>query len=142
MYTANYLTTQPIPAVNPEPRRVDGVLISFGVKESSHWAARAPTAGSSQSSPARRCSPPASPGRPSRRQRPASYRLPWDADRLIFSVREPFTSRTSRASLSRHCLSSRLSGIRKVSLLTTSPLTGNLSVTVISPTVIYLMSDF
>ena len=30
---------------------------------------------------------------------PESYRLPWEAEELYFTVREPFTSRTSRASL-------------------------------------------
>jgi hypothetical protein len=30
---------------------------------------------------------------------PESYQLPWEADKLYFSVREPFTSRTSQASI-------------------------------------------
>jgi hypothetical protein len=30
---------------------------------------------------------------------PETYRLPWEADELYFSVREPFTSRTSAANI-------------------------------------------
>jgi NAD kinase len=39
--TAKYLSTQPILALNPDPRRVDGVLIPFGVDEAGEWVARA-----------------------------------------------------------------------------------------------------
>lgn len=41
MNTAKYLTTQPILALNPDPRRVDGVLIPFAVEETAEWVARA-----------------------------------------------------------------------------------------------------
>ncbi len=161
--TAKYLSKQPLLAINPDPRRVDGILIPFGVDEAGEWVARA-VAGRA---PLRRvtmaqaalndgqvlyafndlfigpCShvsaryrieyagqaedqsssglivstgagstgwlqsvvtgaarvtagvtgleitPPA----------PETYRLPWEADELYFAVREPFTSRTSQASL-------------------------------------------
>jgi len=39
--TAKYLTTQPILAVNPDPQRVDGILIPFNVGECGVWLARA-----------------------------------------------------------------------------------------------------
>ena len=39
--TAKYLSAQPILAVNPDPARVDGVLIPFSVDEAGEWAARA-----------------------------------------------------------------------------------------------------
>jgi NAD kinase len=39
--TAKYLTTQPILAVNPDPGRIDGVLIPFGVGDVAAWAPRA-----------------------------------------------------------------------------------------------------
>jgi NAD kinase len=39
--TAKYLSTQPILALNPDPQRVDGVLIPFGVDEAGEWVARA-----------------------------------------------------------------------------------------------------
>ncbi len=39
--TAKYLSTQPILALNPDPRRVDGILIPFGVEEAGEWVARA-----------------------------------------------------------------------------------------------------
>jgi NAD kinase len=39
--TAKYLTTQPILAVNPDPGRIDGVLIPFGVGDVAGWVARA-----------------------------------------------------------------------------------------------------
>ncbi len=39
--TAKYLSAQPILALNPDPRRVDGVLIPFGVAEAGEWVARA-----------------------------------------------------------------------------------------------------
>jgi NAD kinase len=38
--TAKYTTTQPILALNPDPRRVDGILIPFGVDEAGEWIAR------------------------------------------------------------------------------------------------------
>jgi NAD kinase len=38
--TAKYLAAQPILAVNPDPQRVDGILIPFGVDEAGEWAAR------------------------------------------------------------------------------------------------------
>ncbi len=39
--TAKYLAAQPILAINPDPRRVDGILIPFGVDEAGEWVARA-----------------------------------------------------------------------------------------------------
>jgi NAD kinase len=39
--TAKYLTTQPILAINPDPARIDGVLIPFTVGEMSEWIERA-----------------------------------------------------------------------------------------------------
>lgn len=39
--TAKYLTTQPILALNPDPARIDGVLIDFRVEEMSTWLERA-----------------------------------------------------------------------------------------------------
>jgi hypothetical protein len=39
--TAKYLTAQPILALNPDPQRVDGMLIPFAVEEAGEWAARA-----------------------------------------------------------------------------------------------------
>lgn len=38
---AKYLTTQPILAINPDPRRIDGVLIPFGLEEAGEWLGRA-----------------------------------------------------------------------------------------------------
>ena len=38
--TAKYLTTQPILAINPDPRRVDGLLAPFAVEEAEDWIAR------------------------------------------------------------------------------------------------------
>src|SRR4029077_3710056 len=38
---AKYLTTQWILAVNPDPQRVDGILIPFGVEEAGEWVRRA-----------------------------------------------------------------------------------------------------
>ncbi len=35
--TAKYLTTQPILAINPDPERIDGVLIPFSFKELGTW---------------------------------------------------------------------------------------------------------
>ncbi len=37
---AKYLAGQPILAVNPDPQRVDGILLPFGVEEAGEWAAR------------------------------------------------------------------------------------------------------
>ena len=161
--TAKYLTTQAILAVNPDPGRVDGVLIPFSVEEAGEWLNRAVAgrvgvkhvsmakatlndgqvmyafndlfigarthvsaryrleyggraenqsssgviistgAGSTgwlQSIVTGACrvaagiastdvTPPA----------PESYRLLWEAEELYFTVREPFTSRTSQAGL-------------------------------------------
>jgi hypothetical protein len=39
--TAKYLTTQPILAINPDPDRIDGVLIPFGVDDLATWLPRA-----------------------------------------------------------------------------------------------------
>src|SRR5258708_18891395 len=39
--TAKYLRRQPILAVNPDPRRVDGILLPFSRDEAGEWAARA-----------------------------------------------------------------------------------------------------
>jgi NAD kinase len=39
--TAKYLTAQPILAINPDPARVDGVLIPFSVAEAGAWIERA-----------------------------------------------------------------------------------------------------
>lgn len=39
--TAKYLTTQPILAVNPDPERIDGVLLPFGVDDLATWLPRA-----------------------------------------------------------------------------------------------------
>jgi len=39
--TAKYLTTEPILALNPDPNRVDGILIPFGVHEARVWIDRA-----------------------------------------------------------------------------------------------------
>ncbi|NWG21794.1 MAG: sugar kinase [Chloroflexi bacterium] len=38
--TAKYLASQPILAVNPDPSRIDGVLIPFGVAEAGEWVVR------------------------------------------------------------------------------------------------------
>jgi len=35
--TAKYLTSQPILALNPDPERIDGVLIPFAYTEARHW---------------------------------------------------------------------------------------------------------
>ena len=37
---AKYLAAQPILAINPDPARVDGILIPFSVDEAGEWAAR------------------------------------------------------------------------------------------------------
>jgi len=39
--TAKYLTTQPILAINPDPARIDGILIPFAVAELGAWIERA-----------------------------------------------------------------------------------------------------
>jgi len=39
--TAKYLTTEPILALNPDPTRVDGVLIPFQISEAREWLERA-----------------------------------------------------------------------------------------------------
>jgi hypothetical protein len=39
--TAKYLTEEPILAINPDPARVDGILVPFGVGEAREWIARA-----------------------------------------------------------------------------------------------------
>ena len=39
--TAKYLTTQPILAINPDPARIDGVLIPFTVQDLATWLPRA-----------------------------------------------------------------------------------------------------
>jgi NAD kinase len=39
--TAKYLTAQPILAINPDPARIDGILIPFTVAEMSAWIERA-----------------------------------------------------------------------------------------------------
>ena len=161
--TAKYLRAQPLLAINPDPQRVDGILLPFSPEEAGEWAARAAAgqaplrqvtmaraslndgqalyafndlfigprshvsaryrleyAGQAEdqsssgiivstgagctgwlssivTSAARltagltglEISPPA----------PESYRLPWEADALYFTVREAFTSRTSQAGL-------------------------------------------
>src|SRR5499427_3744775 len=38
--TAKYLRGQPILAVNPDPSRVDGILLPFSPEEAGEWAAR------------------------------------------------------------------------------------------------------
>lgn len=161
--TAKYLDGQPILAINPDPQRIDGVLLPFRAEEAGEWASRA----AAGQAPLRRVTmakaslndgqtlyafndlfigprshvsaryrleydgraedqsssglivstgagstgwlqsivtgsvrvtagltgldltPPA----------PETYRLPWEADKLYFAVREPFTSRTSQATL-------------------------------------------
>lgn len=39
--TAKYLTAQPILAINPDPQRIDGVLIPFAAAEAGEWVLRA-----------------------------------------------------------------------------------------------------
>lgn len=39
--TAKYLTTQPLLALNPDPQRVDGILIPFSFQETGTWLERA-----------------------------------------------------------------------------------------------------
>jgi len=161
--TAKYLTRQPILAVNPDPERVDGILIPFAVEEAGEWVARAAEgraavqpvtmakatlntgqslygfndlfigpqshisaryriefagkaedqmssgiivstgAGSTgwlQSIVTGACRVAAGASKakvapPDQEQ----YRLPWDAEELYFTVREPFTSRISKANI-------------------------------------------
>lgn len=38
--TAKYLSTQPILAINPDPQRIDGILIPFGYNELGKWIER------------------------------------------------------------------------------------------------------
>lgn len=161
--TAKYTNAQPILAVNPDPQRVDGILIPFSVAEAGEAVARAVAGRAAQRAvtmaqaalgdgqvlyafndlfigprthvsaryrleyagqaedqsssglivstgagstgwlqsvvtgavrvaagiTGTELAPPA----------PESYRLPWEADELYFTVREPFTSRTSAATL-------------------------------------------
>jgi NAD kinase len=161
--TAKYLRAQPLLAVNPDPSRVDGILLPFSPEEAGEWAAltaagqaplrqvtmaraslndgqalyafndrfigprshvsaryRLEYAGQAEDQSSSgiivstgagstgwlqsvingavgvaagvtgiEIPPPA----------PESYRLPWETDELYFSVREPFRSRTSAATL-------------------------------------------
>ena len=161
--TAKYLAGQPILAINPDPQRVDGILLPFGVDEAGEWAARA-AAGRAPMRQVTMAKASLNDGQTlyafndlfigprshvSARYRleydsraedqsssglivstgagctgwlqsiitgsvrvaagvtgldltppaPESYRLPWEADELYFAVREPFTSRTSQATL-------------------------------------------
>jgi NAD kinase len=161
--TAKYLGGQPILAINPDPRWVDGILIPFGVEEAGEWVARA-VAGRAALRPVTMAKAALNDGQVlyafndlfigprshvSARYRieyagqaedqsssglivstgagstgwlqsvvtgaarvtagitgmkitppaPESYRLPWEADELYFAVREPFTSRTSQATI-------------------------------------------
>jgi NAD kinase len=160
---AKYLTVQPILAINPDPQRVDGILIPFGVEEAGQQAAlaalgRAPIKlvtmakaalndgqvlyafndlfvgprshisiryrleydgqAEDQSSSGLIISTGAGStgwlqsivtgaaritagvtGEDITPPAPETYRLPWEADELYFSVREPFASRTSQASI-------------------------------------------
>ncbi len=161
--TAKYTAAQPILAVNPDPTRVDGILIPFSVEEAGEAVARA-VAGRAAQRAVTMAQAALSDGQvlyafndlfigprshTSARYRleyagqaenqsssglivstgagstgwlqsvvngavrvaagvtgaeitppaPESYRLPWEADELYFTVREPFTSRTSAATL-------------------------------------------
>lgn len=160
---AKYLLAQPILAINPDPQRVDGVLIPFAVEEAGEWVSRA-LAGDVAMRPVTMAQATLNNGQAlyafndlfigprshiSARYRiehagraedqsssglivstgagstgwlqsivtgavrvaagvtgvditppaPESYRLPWEADELYFTVREPFTSRTSQANI-------------------------------------------
>jgi NAD kinase len=160
---AKYLASQPILAINPDPQRVDGILIPFAVEEAGEWVNRALT-GKAISHPVTMAKAALHDGQAlyafndlfigphshtSARYRieyagraedqsssglivstgagstgwlqsivtgavhvaagitgvdmtppaPETYRLPWEADELIFTVREPFTSRTSQATI-------------------------------------------
>ncbi len=161
--TAKYLAAQPILGINPDPQRVDGILIPFAVEEAGEWVARAVAGRTAlrrvtmaqaalndgqvlyafndlfvgprshvsaryrieyagraedQSSSGLIVSTGAGStgwlqsvvtgaarvtagitGADITPPAPESYRLPWEADELYFAVREPFTSRTSQASL-------------------------------------------
>ncbi len=161
--TAKYLSTQPILAVNPDPQRVDGILIPFVVEEAGEWVSRAVTGraplrlvtmakatlddgqslyafndlfigprthvsaryrieyagrAEEQSSSGLIVSTGAGStgwlqsivtgsvrvaagvtGADLTPPAPETYRLPWEADELYFTVREPFTSRTSQANI-------------------------------------------
>jgi hypothetical protein len=161
--TAKYLSVEPILAINPDPARVDGVLIPFLVSEASAWVARV-FQGVARVQPISMAQATLNDGQTlygvndlfigarshvSARYRlelahqaedqsssgiivstgvgctgwlqsivtgasrisrglglteadppkPEDYRLPWSADELYFSVREPFTSKTSQATL-------------------------------------------
>lgn len=160
---AKYLTSQPILAVNPDPQRVDGILIPFGVDDAGEWLGRA-LVGKAALRPVTMAKASLNNGQAlyafndlfigprshvSARYRiehagraedhsssglivstgagstgwlqsiitgavrvaagvtgtditppaPETYRLPWEADELYFTVREPFTSRTSQANI-------------------------------------------
>jgi len=170
---AKYLSTQLILAINPDPQRVDGILIPFAVEEAGEWVNRALAdkvtvrpvtmakaalndgqslyafndlfigprshvsaryrieyAGQAEDHSSSgiivstgagstgwlqsivtgavhvaagvtgvEIAPPA----------PETYRLPWEANELYFTVREPFTSRTSQAGIVFGKLSARQS---------------------------------
>ena len=161
--TAKYLSVEPILAINPDPARIDGVLIPFSVSEASAWVARA-FQGVARIQPISMAQAMLNDGQTlhgvndlfigarthvSARYRlevgqqaenqsssgiivstgvgctgwlqsivtgasrisrglgltkadppkPEDYRLAWSADELYFSVREPFTSKTSQAAL-------------------------------------------
>jgi len=161
--TAKYLGSQWILPINPDPARVDGILIPFGVDEAPEQIARA-LAGKPALRPVTMAKATLNDGQTlyafndlfigprthvSARYRlehlghaedhsssgvivstgagstgwfssivtgaarvtagvmtlditppaPETYRLPWEADELYFTVREPFVSRTSRAAL-------------------------------------------
>lgn len=161
--TAKYLASQPILAVNPDPQRVDGILLPFSAAEAGEWAARS-AAGQAPLRQVTMAKASLNDGQAlyafndlflgprshvSARYRieydgraedqsssglivstgagstgwlqsivtgsvrvaagvtgldltapaPESYRLPWEADELYFTVREPFTSRTSQANI-------------------------------------------
>ena len=160
---AKYVSSQPILAFNPDPQRVDGILIPFAVEEAGEWVSRA-LAGKVAIRPVTMAKATLNDGQTlhafndlfigprshiSARYRieyggqaedhsssgvivstgagstgwlqsivtgavrvaagitgmeitppaPESYRLPWEADELYFTVREPFTSRTSQANI-------------------------------------------
>jgi len=160
---AKYLDHQPILAVNPDPDRVDGVLVPFRIDEATEWISRA-AAGRATLRPVAMAKAALNNGQVlyafndlfigprthvSARYRielgdrsenqsssgiivstgagstgwlqsvvtgsvrvaasitgveltpptPESYRLPWEAEELYFAVREPFSSRTSQATI-------------------------------------------
>jgi NAD kinase len=161
--TAKYLTAEPILAINPDPSRVDGILIPFAVSEAREWIERA-LQGKAQVKRVSMARAALNDGHTlyavndlfigvrshiSARYRielagqaenhsssgiivstgagctgwlqsvvtgaarisqalgltvdeppePADYRLDWDSGALYFSVREPFTSKTSSANI-------------------------------------------